>query len=332
MQCVADCDTKHPKTFEQPVIQTLQMFVGESGCWLVVFAGYLLKLVRKSKDSEPSYRPVEGHDSDDEVPESDEDEMGPGMTTSQTLIDATNAYAKPLIDGEGGGHERKPLEGWKVTLLALPAICDICGTTLMNVGLLFTAASIYQMTRGALVLFVGLLSVVFLKHRLGAWKWGSLFIVVLGVALVGLAGALGNRPGAYPVPPGGETGPESHGDMVHRALHFARGAVSTTEYHTVAETILGILMIAGAQIFTASQFVIEESIMEKYSKDPIQVVGWEGIFGFTVTLIIMGVMHAIVGQTDAGKGGYFDARAAFDQMFHNRAIAVTSLLIMVSIG
>ncbi|KAI7637055.1 hypothetical protein KC319_g15131, partial [Hortaea werneckii] len=31
MQCVANCDSKRPKTFEQPVLQTLQMFVGESG-------------------------------------------------------------------------------------------------------------------------------------------------------------------------------------------------------------------------------------------------------------------------------------------------------------
>jgi drug/metabolite transporter (DMT)-like permease len=37
---------------------------------------------------------------------------------------------------------------------------------LMNVGLLYTPVSIYQMTRGALVLFVGILSVFFLHRRL----------------------------------------------------------------------------------------------------------------------------------------------------------------------
>lgn len=36
----------------------------------------------------------------------------------------------------------------------------------MNVGLLYTPVSIYQMTRGALVLFVGVLSVIFLRRRL----------------------------------------------------------------------------------------------------------------------------------------------------------------------
>ena len=47
MQCVADCDTKRPKNFEQPVIQTLQMFVGESGCWLVVAVAALLRRYNK---------------------------------------------------------------------------------------------------------------------------------------------------------------------------------------------------------------------------------------------------------------------------------------------
>lgn len=337
MQCVADCETKHPKTFEQPVLQTLQMFVGESGCWLVVFFSYLYKRARKASATTPAqdiaYEPVGARDSETAGlvdGEADEDADGE-LWSSQTLVDPTNVVAKALVDGEEAHVQRKPLQGWKVTLLALPAICDICGTTLMNVGLLFVAASIYQMTRGALVLFVGLFSVLFLKRHLSGWKWVSLFIVVLGVAIVGLAGALEKRDSAPTLP--GDTQPGGEPDMlVSRAVLLVRGAVSSLEAHTAAETMLGVFMIAGAQIFTASQFVLEESIMEKYSMDPIQVVGWEGLFGFLVTLAGMGVLHAAVGQTAAGQGGYFDAREGFYEMFHHRAIAVTSLLIMISIG
>ncbi|KAK4541425.1 hypothetical protein LTR36_008026 [Oleoguttula mirabilis] len=339
MQCVAHCDSKRPRTFEQPVLQTLQMFVGESGCWLVVFIGYLLR--RFGGVSSPTtsaqsgaYEPVGSRDSEESaLPEDDADEedVGGDMTSSQTLVDSTNIIAKPFFDVQEAANERKPLEGWKITVLALPAICDICGTTLMNVGLLFVAASIYQMTRGALVLFVGLFSVIFLKRHLSGWKWASLFIVVSGVAVVGLAGALGQQDGAPKLP--GDTRPGADKvNLMHHAVGLARDAVSTLEAHTAAETIIGMLMIAGAQIFTASQFVLEERIMEKYSMDPIQVVGWEGTFGFLVTLIGMGILHAAVGQTAAGRGGYFDAREGFYQVFHNRAVAVTSLLIMISIG
>lgn len=44
---------------------------------------------------------------------------------------------------------------------------------LMNVGLLYTPVSIYQMTRGALVLFVGILSVIFLHRRLWLYQLSS---------------------------------------------------------------------------------------------------------------------------------------------------------------
>ncbi|KAK5108735.1 hypothetical protein LTR62_007882 [Meristemomyces frigidus] len=333
MQCVAHCQTSRPKTFEQPVIQTLQMFIGESGCWLVVLISYLLQRSRGGNSAtsaqDVEYQSVQTGEHEDD--EEDDEDMDARLSSSQTLVDPTNAIAKPLIDGDGKGRQRLPLTGWKITMLALPAICDILGTTLMNVGLLFVAASIYQMTRGALVLFVGLFSVIFLKRHLGRWKWASLFIVVLGVAVVGLAGTMGQEESMPRVP--GDTRPGHEGTASMRSARlFVREAIRTLEAHTPAETLLGIVMIAGAQIFTATQFVVEESIMEKYSMEPIHVVGWEGVFGCLFTLLGMGVLHGVIGQTAAGQGGYFDAREGFYEIFHNRAIAVTSLMIMVSIG
>ena len=40
----------------------------------------------------------------------------------------------------------------------------------MNIGLLYTPVSIYQMTRGSLVLFVGILSVLFLRRHLWLYQ------------------------------------------------------------------------------------------------------------------------------------------------------------------
>lgn len=42
---------------------------------------------------------------------------------------------------------------------------------LMNIGLLYTPVSIYQMTRGSLVLFVGVLSVLFLRRHLWLYQF-----------------------------------------------------------------------------------------------------------------------------------------------------------------
>jgi len=207
-----------------------------------------------------------------------------------------------------------------VTFLALPACCDIAGTTLMNVGLLFVAASIYQMTRGALVLFVGLFSVLFLKRHLNLYKWLALIIVVLGVAVVGLAGVIEKDNKAVPsvlkIWTDAEDGDNPADDPAAIALR----------------TVVGVLLIAAAQIFTATQFVLEESIMERYSLEPLKAVGWEGVWGFLVTVLGMVILHFAYGQTDAGRYGYFDAREGLWEMFHHRAIAVSSILIMISIG
>jgi drug/metabolite transporter (DMT)-like permease len=48
----------------------------------------------------------------------------------------------------------------------------------MMVGLLYTPVSIYQMTRGALVLFVGAFSVVFLRRRLWLYQLSDSFLLV----------------------------------------------------------------------------------------------------------------------------------------------------------
>lgn len=57
-------------------------------------------------------------------------------------------------------------------LITHPAPAD--PPQLMNVGLLYTPVSIYQMTRGALVLFVGVFSVLFLRRRLWLYQCAPL--------------------------------------------------------------------------------------------------------------------------------------------------------------
>ncbi|KAJ8065547.1 hypothetical protein OCU04_006226 [Sclerotinia nivalis] len=305
--CVRNCNDPDPKKralFEQPVIQTAQMFVGEMGCWLFVgaFSLYRRYVAKNPKPEEDGYEAVDTHEG--EAADND----GASIMSSSTA----KALAMNVED-------RIPLTGWRVLLLALPAICDICGTTLMNVGLLFVVPSIYQMTRGALVLFVGVFSVVFLKRRLHLFQWFALVTVVLGVAIVGMAGALYKDDKAAP----------SSIALAHEALKLAAREARTPE---ALRAIIGVFLIAGAQIFTASQFVLEEYILENYALEPLKVVGWEGLFGFGVTVIGMVILHLAVGRTAAGRYGYFDLVEGWRQVTHYKAIRVSSVLIMISIG
>ncbi len=280
------------------------MFIGEMGSWLFV-AFFALQKRYASKAKPDGYTAVDTTDNGDDA----------ASIRSHTPI---NPAAKAM---EVTDEDRLPLEGWKVTLLGLPAICDICGTTLMNVGLLFVVPSIYQMTRGALVLFVGLFSVIFLRRRLHLFQWFALVTVVLGVAIVGLAGALYKDHKASP---------QSAMLMAAReAITIIAREARTPE---AIKTIIGVFLIAGAQIFTASQFVLEEYILEKYALQPLKVVGWEGLFGFLVTVIGMIVLHLAIGRTDAGRYGYFDLVEGWRQITTYRPIGLSSIAIMISIG
>lgn len=111
----------------------------------------------------------------------------------------------------------------------------------MNVGLLWVPVSVYQMLRGSLVLFVGLFSVIFLHRKLPLEQWLSLFVVMLGIAIVGLSNAIST-------PTGGEEG---------------------AHHEDTTKAILGAALVLFAQIFTASQFVVEEKIMTRYSLAPL---------------------------------------------------------------
>lgn len=291
-QCVRDCDDPDihkRKHFEQPVLQTAQMFVGEMGCWLVV--GLLKLYTRWTNKTSPAER---GYEAVNTTPDATDSTMDDGDEDEDD-------HGKPTM---------MELRGKKITMLALPAICDICGTTLMNVGLLLVAASIYQMTRGALVLFVGLFSVLFLKRRLHLFQWLSLVGVVLGVAIVGLSGVL------WP----------------DKKASSSTDAEAEAERSSALLALIGFLLIAGAQIFTATQFVLEEWILERYSIEPLKVVGWEGIFGFVFTVMGMVVLHFAIGRTDAGRLGPFDMVEGWRQMTMQKALSTSSILIMISIG
>jgi drug/metabolite transporter (DMT)-like permease len=56
-------------------------------------------------------------------------------------------------------------------LLAIPSFFDLVATVLMNIGLLSVTASVYQMMRGAEMLFAALFAVLFLKRHLNKFHY-----------------------------------------------------------------------------------------------------------------------------------------------------------------
>lgn len=161
------------------------------------------------------------------------------------------------------------LSGSLQILFLLPTLCDLTATTLMNVGLLHISASIYQMLRGSVVLFTGVFSTLFLGIRHPVYRWVALVIVFVGVGIVGLSSLF--KP--------------------------------NLETESKPSSILGIMLVILAQMFTASQFVIEEKIMSRYRVEAVRAVGLEGLFGLVLTVIGLPLFHYTIGvKSPLGPG------------------------------
>ncbi|KAF8960475.1 hypothetical protein BDZ97DRAFT_1905908 [Flammula alnicola] len=190
----------------------------------------------------------------------------------------------------------QPLEGWHILLLWIPAACDLTGTTLMSVGLLYTPVSIYQMTRGALVLFVGVFSVIFLRRRLWLYQWVSLIIVMLGVALVGYSGSLIK-------------------DAIKQSVvhNLGRALGLHHDPHTLA----------------TEEPEVTQVLVGRYSVSPLVAVGYEGLFGTISILMIVPILSI---PSVSALSPFFDIPRGWYQMINTPTVLYSGLAICVSVS
>ncbi|TFY50287.1 hypothetical protein EVJ58_g11110 [Rhodofomes roseus] len=298
MQCVENCNDPNPAhhvLYEQPVWQTLQMFLGEMLCFLPVIYAWFA--------SRRAQSPVQ-------LPTEEDQEPAPG--------------SKAQITAE---H----LHGWKILLLWFPAACDLTGTTLMNVGLLYTPVSIYQMTRGALVLFVGVLSVIFLRRRLWLYQLSIVPTVVPSPSYC--------RPKSWYLSLSAKS---DNGSMIKDAVKeegfagFVRAgarlfddlpAPKPIEEPEITKVLVGVFFILFAQVFTATQFVIEEKILARYSVAPLVAVGYEGLFG-ALTIVLAMPLLAHYSQVSP----FFDLPRGWHQMIDTPSVLWSGVVIAFSIS
>ncbi|NWT77498.1 S35F6 protein, partial [Lanius ludovicianus] len=135
-----------------------------------------------------------------------------------------------------------PSRPFNPLLFLPPALCDMAATSIMYVALNMTSASSFQMLRGSVIIFTGLLSVAFLGRKLEGSHWSGILLTILGLALVGLADLRGS-------------GGAEHG---------------------LADVVTGDLLILLAQVIVSIQMVLEEKFLFSHDVHPLRAVGTEG--------------------------------------------------------
>lgn len=152
-------------------------------------------------------------------------------------------------------------------LFALPASFDVLGTGIAAVGMMFIDAAVWQMMRGAVIVFSAILSVTFLRRKLRLYHWIGVLLTVVGLCIIGVSAIL-----ALENPAGGKT--------ARSGSHAA----------------LGIFLTLLAQMFSAFQFVFEEYLLTGYSVASLETVGKEGVWGIAYMTVILTVMTFIPGS------------------------------------
>jgi len=167
---------------------------------------------------------------------------------------------------KGTDKEEKTSKNFNPWIFSITATCDMTATTLMYIGLNLTYASVYQMLRGSVVIFTGLLSMIVLGQRLAPFQWLGMLLVLLGLIFVGLSSVIG----------------------------------SGSNDSNAPDPILGDILIVAAQIIVAVQMVLQEKFIGTHNVPALQVVGLEGCFGFTITTIALLILYEIPGNNGSG--------------------------------
>lgn len=191
-------------------------------------------------------------------------------------------------------------------MLAIPAACDMTATSTMYVGLTLTYSSNFQMLRSSVVVFVAVLSRIVFKRDIKLYRWIGVALVAVGTAVVGTAGLACPDNGKATAAP---------------------------------NPALGNMLIIAAQMIVAAQMVIEEALIGKRNLNALQVVGWEGTWGFLMlTCVVTGLyfvkLPAALNLQDSTQAGphFADPIDALTQLANNKWIVLFVLGNMLSIA
>lgn len=131
-----------------------------------------------------------------------------------------------------------------------PAVLHFISTYLLNTGMEFTTVASFQILKGSSIVFVVLMSCLFLKRHAVFREWIGLCIIICGLGVVGIA------------------------DIKDDCC-------------PIDENILGDCLVILGHFMKACQMVYEEHFVSKNDIPSLQAIGWEGIYGLIIVVIFL---------------------------------------------
>jgi len=215
----------------------------------------------------------------------------------------------PLVADASPGAELKaaaagsaPSWSKKVLMVSMPSVFDILATGLCSMGFLYIPASVWQLLRGAEMVFAAIFAVTCLKRTLFGYHFLGLFFCVVGIVLVGLASVWGDEAMAQKAVGGSDPGSDGGQGML----------------------LFGIALALSGQVVQAAQVVAEEWLLTDVDLPGMQIVGFEGFWGM---LIMLGVAFPLLYGLPGSDRGHMENEADTIAMLKNSPALINMIVI-----
>jgi drug/metabolite transporter (DMT)-like permease len=186
---------------------------------------------------------------------------------------------------------------FKIFLFGIPALLFLVAAGLMFVGLALSAASVYQMARASLSIFVAIYSVIFLKQKIFRHQVTGILLLLAGLIIVQTSHVI-NQPNSSDDP------------------------------------IMGGIILILSQIIAAAVLVVEEYLLRSIDVEPLRAIGVEGMCGFLYTLVLLPILYFIPcsNQVLCSDGKVEDSILAIKQLFSDGNLLMLWLGFMFTIA
>lgn len=175
-------------------------------------------------------------------------------------------------------------------MFCIPSAFNCVATVLMFYGLSLCAVSICQILLVLLIVCSAVISLIYLKRKISLKEFIGIVIIIIGVALVGIA------------------------------------ALTSTKVVKTPTYAIGVVFMILSTVFQSMQYIAEEKLFSIYNIDPLRAIGFEGMAGIFYMCIILLLFQLIPCSpyTVDGYGNGFctfkvieDSVFAIDQIFHS---------------
>jgi hypothetical protein len=163
-----------------------------------------------------------------------------------------------------------PLSLWQYSVsLWGPALMNVAGTTCACLAFIYSYASIVQMLRGSLLVWMCVLTLIFFGNLLRLSQWIGVGVTLVGVVLIGVAS-------------------------------ITEGELEANEDSPNPQ--LGLFFAVGGQFLIACQVVWEQHVLLRYPELPGMVqTGLEGLEAFAISLLLLVIFYFLPGSSPGGR-------------------------------